>query len=184
MQQSFNRITAHDQLIIGVHRSRGITQAREHRCGEVGSFIPHRRPRFDALPDPQYEIEYGSIFDFEPARIRSYSPSTVIAGKFQAVVALGLINGRMKDFYDRWAIPEATEIDPADLHAAMAATVERRNTPVPAETPKGLSAAFAENPAMARQWLTYAEGTDLKGVPLSTVVADIWSYLSAALDIN
>ncbi len=138
----------------------------------------------DALPDPRYEIEYGSILDFEPARIRAYSPATVIAEKFQAVVALGLINGRMKDFYNLWAIPKATEIDPADLRAAIAATFERRNTPVPTETPPGLAAAFAEDPAKARQWLTYADGTELKGVPLGTVVADIWTYLRAALYIS
>jgi len=135
----------------------------------------------DALPDPHYEIEYGSILGFEPARIRAYSPSTVIAEKFQAVVALGLINGRMKDFYDLWAIPRATKIDPGDLRVAIAATFERRSTPVPTEAPQGLSAAFAEDPAKARQWLTYADGTELKGVPLGTVVADIWTYLSAAL---
>ena len=138
----------------------------------------------DALPDPHYEIEYGSILDFEPARIRAYSPATVIAEKFQAVVALGLINGRMKDFYDLWAIPKATEIDQADLRAAIAATFERRNTPIPTEAPQGLSVAFAEDQAKARQWLTYVDGTELKGVPLSTVVAGIWTYLRAALDTN
>jgi|TARA_R110002051_G_scaffold317846_1_gene399487 predicted nucleotidyltransferase component of viral defense system len=138
----------------------------------------------DALPDPHYEIEYGSILDFEAARIRAYSPATVIAEKFQAVVALGLINGRMKDFYDLWAIPRATKIDPADLRAAIAATFDHRNTFIPTEPPQGLSVAFAEHPAKARQWLTYADGTELKGVPLGTVVADIWTYLKAALDIN
>lgn len=137
----------------------------------------------DALPDPQYEIEYGSILDFQPARIRAYSPATVIAEKFQAVVALGLINGRMKDFYDLWAIPKATEIDLAELSAAISATFERRNTPVPMDVPQGLSTAFADDPAKARQWLTYADGTELKGVPLSTVLGDIWEYLRTAVDV-
>jgi len=136
----------------------------------------------DVLPDPQYEIEYGSILDFESARIRAYSPATVVAEKFQAVVALGLINGRMKDFYDLWAIPRATEIDPADLRAAIEATFKRRNTSVPTDPPPGLSNAFGDDPAKARQWLTYAEGTELKGVPLSEVTAEIWANLSAALD--
>ena len=137
----------------------------------------------DALPNPQYEIEYGSILGFEPARIRAYSPATVIAEKFQAVVALGLINGRMKDFYDLWAIPKSTEIDPAELSAAIAATFERRNTAVPTAPPPGLSNAFADDPAKSRQWLTYAEGTELKGVPLSTVVRNIWEYLRTAVDV-
>lgn len=136
----------------------------------------------DALPDPRYEIEYGSILDFEPARIRAYSPATVIAEKFQAVVALGLVNGRMKDFYDLWAIPRATSIDQADLRAAIEATFKRRNTAVPTEPPPGLSNAFGDDPEKARQWLAFAEGTELRGVPLSTVVADIRTYMSAALD--
>jgi predicted nucleotidyltransferase component of viral defense system len=136
----------------------------------------------DALPDPHYEIEYGSILDFEPARIRAYSPATVIAEKFQAVVALGLINGRMKDLYDLWTIPKVIEIDQTDLRAAIAATFERRNTPLPTEAPQGLSAAFSEDPAKARQWLTYADGTDLKGVPLGKVVTNIWEYLRAAVE--
>jgi len=29
----------------------------------------------------------------------------VIAEKFQAMVALGVLNGRMKDYYDLWADP-------------------------------------------------------------------------------
>ena len=69
----------------------------------------------------------------------------MLAEKFQAVVALGLINGRMKDFYDLWAIPKAIEIDQADLRAAITATFERRNTPIPGQTPQGLSSAFAED---------------------------------------
>jgi predicted nucleotidyltransferase component of viral defense system len=136
----------------------------------------------DALPDPHYEIKYGSLLDFEPARIRAYSPATVMAEKFQAVVALGLINGRMKDFYDLWAIPKSTSIDPRDLCAAIKATFERRNTPIPTEMPPGLSASFADDPAKARQWLTYAEGTELKDTPLCSVVADIWTYLRAVLN--
>ena len=55
----------------------------------------------DALADPQFEIEYGSLLDFPAASIRAYSPATVLAEKFQAVVALGLANSRMKDLYDR-----------------------------------------------------------------------------------
>lgn len=61
----------------------------------------------DAITAPDFEIDYGSLLDFESARIRAYSPATVMAEKLQAVVALGLINGRMKDFYDLWAIPRA-----------------------------------------------------------------------------
>jgi hypothetical protein len=42
----------------------------------------------DALGDPSYEIEYGSLLDFPAASIRAYSPATVIAEKFQALVVI------------------------------------------------------------------------------------------------
>ena len=65
----------------------------------------------DALGDPKYQIDYASLLDFPAASIRAYSPATVIAEKFQAVVALGIANSRMKDFYDLWTLPKAVKID-------------------------------------------------------------------------
>lgn len=69
----------------------------------------------DALGDPAYQIDYGSLLDFPTASIRAYSPATVIAEKFQAVVSLGIANGRMKDFYDLWALPKSLEIGNDEL---------------------------------------------------------------------
>ena len=51
----------------------------------------------DALPFPDFEIEYPSILGFESAKIRAFSPETVIAEKFHAIVRFGSINTRMKD---------------------------------------------------------------------------------------
>jgi hypothetical protein len=73
----------------------------------------------DAVTAPGYEIDYGSLLDFDSARIRAYSPATVMAEKLQAVIALGLINGRMKDFYDLWAIPRAIDVPVGELGEAV-----------------------------------------------------------------
>jgi len=43
------------------------------------------------------------------------------------MVALGVLNGRMKDYYDLWAIPRAIDISADDLDAAIRATFERRS---------------------------------------------------------
>lgn len=134
----------------------------------------------DALTAPEYEIEYGSLLDFDPATIRAYSPATVIAEKYQAVVALGLINGRMKDFYDLWAIPRATKIIPEELATAIKATFQRRDTPVPAERPAGLSQEFANDPIKVAQWTAYSEATELGGISLNDVVDEIWTFISVA----
>ena len=128
----------------------------------------------DALGDPTFEIEYASLLDFEPATIRAYSPATVMAEKFQAVVDLGLVNGRMKDVYDLWAVPRAVEIDTEELASTLRSTFERRKTEIPKERPPGLTPEFATDPAKATQWAAYAESTDLEGVALIDVVEEIW----------
>src|SRR3546814_19287263 len=78
--------------------------------------------------------------------IRAYPPASVIAEKFQAIVALGLATGRMKDFHDLWAIPKMVSIDADALDAAIAATFARRSTEVPANRQLGLSEDRAADP--------------------------------------
>lgn len=131
----------------------------------------------DALANPDYTLDYGSLLDFPSASVRAYSPETVIAEKFQAVVALGVINGRMKDYYDLWALPKAVDLDSDDLLASIEKTFERRQTAVPKERPPGLSQAFAMDATKAAQWRAYSEATEIEGMSLAQVVDDIWAML-------
>ena len=79
-------------------------------------------------------------------RLRAYPRETVIAEKFQAMVALGRANSRMKDLYDIWLLSRAYEFTGDGLVRAIAATFARRKTPVPAEPPFALTSAFAGDP--------------------------------------
>lgn len=54
----------------------------------------------DAMADATQRLDYPTLLDLPAPHIRSYPPATVIAEKFQAMVALGVLNGRMKDYYD------------------------------------------------------------------------------------
>lgn len=131
----------------------------------------------DALGNPDYMLDYGSLLDFPSASVRAYSPETVIAEKFQAIVALGVINGRMKDYYDLWALPKAVHLDPEDLLASIEKTFERRKTEVPKERPPGLSQEFATDPTKSAQWHAYSEATEIEGMSFAQVVDDIWTTL-------
>ncbi len=131
----------------------------------------------DALGDPEFEIDYTSLLDFPPATVRAYSPETVIAEKFQAVVALGVVNGRMKDFYDLWAIRRSVDIDPEALRRTIKTTFERRDTAVPKIRPPGLTQEFATDPIKRTQWSAYAEATELEDISLAKIVDDIWAWL-------
>lgn len=132
----------------------------------------------DALGDPKHEVDYGSLLDLPAATIRAYSPATVIAEKLQAVVNLGLANGRMKDFYDLWAVPKAVDIDDDELAQTIKSTFARRKTTIPVERPAGLSSAFAADAAKVTQWNAYAQSTELEGVTLDQVIDEVWARLA------
>lgn len=131
----------------------------------------------DAISGSRYIIEYPSLLDLPTARIRAYSPAVVIAEKFQAIVVLGLVNGRMKDFYDLWTIPRTQDVPEAELSEAIAATFERRATDIPRERPDGLSEAFTSDRQKATQWSAYAASINLEDVTLPEIADGIWARL-------
>lgn len=131
----------------------------------------------DALADATQNIDYPSLLGMEQPNIRSYPPEAVIAEKFQAVVALGLANGRMKDFYDLWAVPKSLPIEEAALDAAISATFGRRETPIPHDRPVGLSASMAEDAAAQQRWKAYMASLELPPVELGQVIDEIWANL-------
>lgn len=68
-------------------------------------------------------------------RLRIYSRETVVAEKLEALVQLGMANSQMKDFFDLRFLACSFDFDGAVLSRAIAATFERRNTPIPAHAP-------------------------------------------------
>ncbi len=128
----------------------------------------------DALGAAAEPLTYPSLLDMEAPQIRSYPPAVVIAEKFQAMVTLGIANGRMKDYFDLWAIPQALKIADADLDAAIKATFDRRATAIPVDCPPGLSDAILADDAKQRQWRAYARSLSLEKISFEDVVNAIW----------
>jgi Nucleotidyl transferase AbiEii toxin, Type IV TA system len=136
----------------------------------------------DALADTPRELSYPTLLDMQPPNIHTYSPATVIAEKFQAMVALGIANGRMKDYYDLWAIPKTVKISGDELDAAIGATFARRETPIPAERPAGLSAEFTGDETKQRQWRAYAESIKLASISLEEIVEAVWALVEPSCE--
>ncbi|MGM0664961.1 MAG: nucleotidyl transferase AbiEii/AbiGii toxin family protein, partial [Thermodesulfobacteriota bacterium] len=53
------------------------------------------------IPKPD-RVKYPVLLDFPPPELDGYTMESTVAEKFQAMVKLGLLNSRMKDFYDIW----------------------------------------------------------------------------------
>ncbi|TVR81881.1 MAG: nucleotidyl transferase AbiEii/AbiGii toxin family protein [Rhodospirillales bacterium] len=119
----------------------------------------------DAVTPAVQEIDYPSLLDMPAPRLRAYPPETVVAEKFQALVALGMLSSRMKDFFDLWAISETFFFEGPVLAHAIAATFDRRRTAIPADTPIALTTAFAEDAAKQGQWQAFLRRTAIAMAP-------------------
>ena len=133
----------------------------------------------DALEPGAEIIGYPCILDLPAPRLRAYARETVIAEKFQAMVALGRANSRMKDFYDIWLLSQSFPFDDDRLARAIAATFERRETEVPVNLPDALTPAFAEDEQKQRQWNAFLENVALRPGSLADVIASIAGFIMA-----
>ncbi|MCR5857459.1 nucleotidyl transferase AbiEii/AbiGii toxin family protein [Mesorhizobium sp. J428] len=131
----------------------------------------------DALEPGAEMLDYPTLLDFPAPRLRAYARETVIAEKFQAMVALGRANSRMKDFYDIWILSRSFAFHDDRLPRAIAATFARRGTPIPTELPDALTPAFAADEQKQRQWKAFAEDVALDPGDLTNVIGDIAEFL-------
>ena len=105
------------------------------------------------VPGPT-EVEYPTLLDFPAPLLRAYPKEAVIAEKLEALTKLGLLNSRMKDYYDLALLSRMYVFEGENLIEAIVATFARRGTSIEAE-PVGLTVAFYADPARAIQWRAF-----------------------------
>lgn len=133
----------------------------------------------DAITPYAQSATYPTLLEFPAPLLTVYPRETVVAEKFQAMVALGIANSRMKDFYDIWTLARQFEFDGTALSAAIRATFDRRQTQLPATPPLALTADFAGDTAKATQWTAFLKKGKLVDQPPSftEVVALLQKFL-------
>ncbi|MEX2324027.1 MAG: nucleotidyl transferase AbiEii/AbiGii toxin family protein [Acidimicrobiia bacterium] len=127
-------------------------------------------------PEPR-TVEYPTLLALAAPRLRAYPPEPVVAEKFQALVALGMANTRMKDFYDLWLLAERMRFDGPPLRQAMEATFRQRDTPVPLDPPVALTAEFHDDASKQQQWAAFLTRSDLQAPALPAVIERVRTFL-------
>jgi hypothetical protein len=125
----------------------------------------------DAVTPGIEEADFPTLLEFPAPHLRMCPRETVVAEKFEAMVRLGIVNTRMKDFYDVWQIARIFSFDGALLSRAIAATFERRGTPVPDAAPVALTAEFIEE--RANQWSAFLGRSRVTDNPDLSDVVDL-----------
>ncbi len=132
-------------------------------------------------PGPEEIVLPPLLDDQPPPRLRAYPRATVFAEKLEAIVSLGMANTRLKDYFDLLALAREGRLEEGPLGAAIAATFARRQTPLPAVTPVGLTDAFGNDPAKRAQWKAFLGRNRLEAPELHEVVRELRGFLAGPL---
>ena len=89
----------------------------------------------DVITPKEMKYKYNSIFDNKKIPIMSYTLETVLAEKFQTIITRGLLNTRLKDFYDVYILinTKINELSIDNLIKAIKNTFKRRETDIDIE---------------------------------------------------
>jgi hypothetical protein len=115
------------------------------------------------VPGPKM-ADYPVILNLPAPRVRAYSRESVAAEKFEAMIKLGQLNSRMKDFFDLWLLSRQFDFDGVMLTTAITRTFKNRKTPIPTEA-LALTSAFADDPTKQTQWKGFLRKTRLHNAP-------------------
>ena len=93
-------------------------------------------------------------------------------------------DGRMKDYFDVYALLQEGKIDVARLAGAIAATFARRQTALPESMPQGLSDAFASDPTKQTQWARFLSNNRLAAPALGQVISEIRDLIAGPMQLE
>ena len=138
----------------------------------------------DALPVAPEEITFPVMLGMAAPKLRAYSRETVVAEKLEAIVKLGMLNSRFKDYFDLHYLAQKFSFDGVLLAKSIAGTFARRGTAFPEKRPSGLTPMFGSDPAKIRGWQAFWRKTGPKAdaPTLEVVIELLVRFLEPPLD--
>ena len=111
----------------------------------------------DVITPRAIEFHYDLMLEDRSIMLWSYNLETILAEKLQTVLARGILNTRMRDFYDIRMLLDTQEdkIDQAVLKDAFAATCKKRGTAHLREQAGEIIKSVEEDEQLRALWLSY-----------------------------
>ena len=136
-------------------------------------------------PKPR-KIDYPVILDLPKPRLKGYPPESVLSEKFEAMIKLGLLNSRMKDFFDVWSLIRQFNFDGLDLVKSLKGTFKQRKTALPKDKPFFADEIYDEKSDRQILWKAFLIRGDIKHAPekLLETARVIEEFLIEPLDAN
>lgn len=84
----------------------------------------------DLITPREIEYDYRMMFEDRKLKIMTYNIESIIAEKFQTVISRGILNSRMKDYYDLYYLISYEEFSTENLKNAIGKTFGKRGTDI------------------------------------------------------
>jgi predicted nucleotidyltransferase component of viral defense system len=109
----------------------------------------------DFVTPEEIEYSFKLMFEDRAIGIMAYNLETVLAEKFETTITRGIVNTRMRDFYDIYILSATQQFDAATFRAALDKTIERRETAKQMADTAATIAMIEESPVMLDLWQKY-----------------------------
>ena len=114
----------------------------------------------DAITPGAIEYEYKLMFEDRTIQLMTYNIETLLAEKMQTILARGIANTRMRDFYDVHMITSHLEFDAATLVEAFGATCSKRKTVFTEEKSEEVLSLVLTDQTLLENWLKFRKKND------------------------
>ena len=125
------------------------------------------------------KIEYPVILDFPKPKLKGYPAESVISEKYEAIVKLGPLNSRMKDFYDIWLLMRKFDFIGENLLEALKRTFAHRKNDLPDSKPLSVEEIYDDKSDRQTLWGAFLKKNDIEHAPqkLSKIAHEIEEFL-------
>lgn len=108
-------------------------------------------------------IEFPTLLEEKPPRVKVFSIESIISEKFEAIVKLAMANSRMKDFYDVYSLSLSHSFQGRRLKKAVETTFQKRKTHIP-DNPLVFREEFHKNKGRQKQWTAFLRKLQLNDI--------------------
>lgn len=138
----------------------------------------------DAVYPAPRTITLKPLLNRAVPEILAYPLEAVVPEKFKAIVSIGMMTSRMKDFFEVYALATTRRFERTPLLRSIKATFERRKTPLPTEVPAVLGEELLEGSTKQAQWKAFIRRIerDPAEMSLGVVPRQARSFLRVAWD--
>jgi len=126
----------------------------------------------DALSRSPVRMPIQRILGTRRFEVSTYPLASVVAEKFEIMIALGSVNSRMKDLFDIAFILDRYDISDSELKDAISTTFLQRTTALP-DNPIVFSETYEASPKVQTFWTGFLRRTQLGDISLDAVLHTI-----------